>query len=437
MDGPPTIYLLDLPQSSSQATGNGIFQVGATYNPERAMVIFGLGKGGRSYYAINIADPGNPSLQWAICPNEEYQRLELLGPAPGLVLLHGHLQHGARHHPAQHRPGLHQRGIARRGARGRRPARRRLQRQQHQERPPPTAVASTIASIPATTTLGRSVVAVDVWSGKVLRTWNTATGNATAGPVSTAVVPLTLTQGTGITSRAYFTDYYGSLWALGGTTLDTTYNVLRVDTPVIDNWNARQVYDQAVTAGSPGNGLVTTSPVPFLIPQFPVARTVAPLINPAAVGVAFVTGDRNNPLDSYNYTSWTAPTQHRLNVVFDQQDINSLISAAGLSNAGAGGFDTNPIDSTYYLKNNLGYYANFAPSPGITQNATYIPKASTRPRSWTATSSTASSIRRPPPAPAAPGSRPPTRSATSCRRSSTPASPPPPPRWPAANRARC
>jgi hypothetical protein len=374
VDGPPTIYLLDLPQSSSQATGNGIFQVGATYNPERAMVIFGLGKGGRSYYAINIADPGNPSLQWAICPNEEYNASSssgrLLGSSSSTVISNMGL---ATTQPS----------IARVSTNEESPAGVLVDAallgggysdNNIESALPTTAVASTIASIPATTTLGRSVVAVDVWSGKVLRTWNTATGNATAGPVSTAVVPLTLTQGTGITSRAYFTDYYGSLWALGGTTLDTTYNVLRVDTPVIDNWNARQVYDQAVTAGSPGNGLVTTSPVPFLIPQFPVARTVAPLINPAAVGVAFVTGDRNNPLDSYNYTSWTAPTQHRLNVVFDRQDINSLISAAGLSNAGAGGFDTNPIDSTYYLKNNLGYYANFAPSPGITQNVAYIPK---------------------------------------------------------------
>ena len=38
---------------------------------DKALVIFGLGKGGRSTYALNVSDPFNPKLEWALRPDDE------------------------------------------------------------------------------------------------------------------------------------------------------------------------------------------------------------------------------------------------------------------------------------------------------------------------------------------------------------------------------
>jgi hypothetical protein len=43
-------------------------------------------------------------------------------------------------------------------------------------------------------------------------------------------------------------------------------------------------------------------------------------IRPAAVGIAMVSGDRNNPMD-YQYPEGGKPDNHKLTVVFDRQDI--------------------------------------------------------------------------------------------------------------------
>ena len=360
VDGAPSIYLLDLPQTATQATGNGIFDLGAAY-PERAMVVFGLGKGGRSYYCLNIADPGTPLMQWALCPNEQYNcpGSRILGGSASVIAAMGL----ATPQPTFARVFTSLEGTVNQivdvvllGGGYSDP--------NIEAALPATATATNLNSMPAQNTpLGRGAVAVDVWSGNILNTWSTA-GTSGAGPVTAAVIPLDLVNGSGIDQRAYFTDYYGSLWALGGTAPQVApYTMFRTDTPAIANWNVRQVYTQPVTAGSPGNGLLTTFPTPFLLPYFPVTRTTAPLVAPSAVGLAFVTGDRNNPLDTYTYTSWSAPTQNRLNVVFDRLDMNTPITASGLANA-ASSFDANPADTTFYLKASYGYYGNFAAPAG-------------------------------------------------------------------------
>ena len=372
VDGAPTVYLLDLPQTGSQATGDGMFDIGAL-NPERAIVVFGLGKGGRSYYAINVADPGNPSMQWALCPNEQYNvpAARLLGGSATVIAKMGL----ATPSPTMARVVTSKEGTTNQivdtvllgGGYSDSVIEAAL---------PAAATTTTISSTPATgTLLGRSVVAVDVWTGNILNTWDTSTVSG-AGPVPNSVIPVQITPGTGIISRAYYTDYYGGLWALGGTAMQASpYNQFRTDTPIMDSWNTRQVYTQPVTAGLAGNGLNSTQPVPFLLNSFPMTRTTAPLVSPFAVGVAWVTGDRNNPLDIFTYTPWAAPTQHRMNVLFDRQDINSVISAAGLANAGAGGFDDTVGTAGFYLNANLGYYINFPTTASAsTSSNTFVPK---------------------------------------------------------------
>ena len=73
VNGVPVIYHLDLP-ASGNLRGNGTVDL-----TEWAQVIFGLGKGGRSYYAIDIRNPMSPQLGesgdftgWALVPDEAY-----------------------------------------------------------------------------------------------------------------------------------------------------------------------------------------------------------------------------------------------------------------------------------------------------------------------------------------------------------------------------
>jgi hypothetical protein len=105
--------------------------------------------------------------------------------------------------------------------------------------------------------------------------------------------------------------------------------------------------------------------VPFNIPYFPVVRTSAPTITPSAVGVAFVTGDRNNPLDNMTYQGWLKPTQHRLNVLFDRQDnLNNNLSggpltASSLADASSSSVSFSSSSSSYFLRTGYGYFINF------------------------------------------------------------------------------
>lgn len=194
--------------------------------------------------------------------------------------------------------------------------------------------------------------------------------------MATGLIPHELAEGSGLHQRAYFTDTYGGLWALGSSTRQTGttgYSNFRLDSSLLEDWTypPRLVYSQQVSTTS-GNGVISTLPVPFNLPYFPVVRTTAPLIQPGAVGVALVTGDRNNPLDDTTYTLWTKPTQHRLNVIFDRQDINAPLLDTNLQDASNGSFSTDPGSSSYFLNTSYGYYINF---PSLATNGgTFIPK---------------------------------------------------------------
>ncbi|HWQ07659.1 MAG TPA: hypothetical protein VN436_01070, partial [Holophaga sp.] len=69
VDGAPNIYHLDLP-SSSGVSGDGKVEITTSPGPERVIALFGLGKGGRSYYALDVSNPFSPSVKWSIVPDE-------------------------------------------------------------------------------------------------------------------------------------------------------------------------------------------------------------------------------------------------------------------------------------------------------------------------------------------------------------------------------
>jgi hypothetical protein len=319
VDGPPTIYHLDLPPTTG-GMGNGVVDPG-----ERAVAVFGLGKGGRSYYALNIEDPFAPRMQWSLVPDEAAQfpslRMEpncgadidsvrgILGsrgfstaaPAVGRIVYGGTSR--------QIRDAVFLGGGL--------------------------SVDEVDARFPdkngRPTPLGRSVMALDAYTGNVLAAEDLAASfGGSVGPVCAGLVPFEFIVNSGMAQRAYFLDYSGGLWAWGANgavdDLGSPYDGFREDTSEINKWGLRKVCQD--TGAARGNRY-TTQPAPFRVGSFPGAPKGG-RARPAAVGIAMVSGDRNNPLD-YGYTSANAPACHRLTVAFDRQDGGAWKNAAGMA----------------------------------------------------------------------------------------------------------
>ncbi len=370
VDGAPTIYFLDLPTTPGGGSGDGVVDITSPPGPERAMVIFGLGKGGRSYYAINIGNPMAPSLKWSIVPDEAAffpaSRIPLGGPslptvqtvltkmgfsscppALGRVMFNGVLRDvvffggGYSNTSVEHNFPVY-------------------------PNPPSTQQ----------TPLGRSVLAVDVYTGEVLAAVDLST--TVSGPIAAGLVPFEFFLNSGMAQRAYFLDYAGGLWCWGSkeTSTTTPYVGYRMDTSDLAYWstdsgsggssrhlNATNPGIRKVAQdGSGSSARYSTLPAPFLAGSFPGVGKAAGSATPAAAGIAMVSGDRNNPLD-YNYsTSNLAPTDHRLTLVFDRQDSRTW----GLDTAS--GPDTGITDSQLMNFTNQTNPAAAVISPG---NASY------------------------------------------------------------------
>ncbi|HWQ09104.1 MAG TPA: hypothetical protein VN436_08355, partial [Holophaga sp.] len=253
--------------------------------------------------------------------------------------------------------------------------------------------------------LGRQVLALDVYTGKVIAAVDMqdfsavdSNGNPTMGPISKGLVPFEFIQNSGMAQRAYFLDAWGGLWSWGrqktvSDTSSATYGY-RTDTSDLALWTsdgaatsaagmrlvAKDKFGNKISTGHYSEALYSTFPAPFRVSSFPGAAYTSGSPVPATVGVAMVSGDRNNPLD-YDYTSTTLPTNHRLSVVFDRQD-SALWSAATpivLSSSSSAVLDAypsftsysygaqvlNPGSSTYYLapsdasSTKFGYYRDF------------------------------------------------------------------------------
>ena len=240
-------YSLDLPQSSTQTSGNGKFDVGGT-NTEQAIVVFGLGKGGRSYYAINLADPSRSLHQWALCPDEPYNY-----PAT-------RIKSGQSATPIANMGPLHQHSDRRAGddSVSRQPANRiwswmHLLGGGYSD----TRIEVALPGSPAGAGLEHQAGPQRPRRRGELRETPFASGTPVARPgqvrVSTGVVPLQYAQGSGLDKRAHFTDIYCSLWALGSNAAQGTtggYQNFILDSASVDSWVTRQVYSQAVAAGS-------------------------------------------------------------------------------------------------------------------------------------------------------------------------------------------
>jgi hypothetical protein len=364
VDGVPFVYHLDL-APAGEVKGNAMIDAG-----EKALVVFGLGKGGRSVYALNIENPFKPALNqgtkgWALVPDESNDAViskmgfstatpmvgRMISGTAGTKVLKDILFLGGGYST--------------------------------------TDVETDFPAVGSTTKLGRSVVALDVLTGGVLKSW--ALNTSTAAPISAGVVPFELVPNSGLTQRAYFLDHMGKLYALGQNTNATlaAYNGLREDSSELGKWadSARIVFKGDFSPAM--NNVVSTLPAPFRIANFAVRRS-DPKIAPPTTGISWVTGDRNDPVDIYPGVAKTdRPDQFRLVVVFDRgdqslwsslsagvgsgqlYDMTSMASTNAVIQPGSDTFYLNPkVEST----TSFGYYIKF---PGPQTNAagfTYIPK---------------------------------------------------------------
>jgi hypothetical protein len=164
--------------------------------------------------------------------------------------------------------------------------------------------------------------------------------------VGAGLIPFEYFLNSGMAQRAYFLDYKGGLWAWGSKDVVAAagpYKDFRIDTSELTNWQVRKVAQDDNTVASGRGGRYTTLPAPFRVGTFPGVGKTAASMPPTAVGIAMVSGDRNNPLDFQYGPGNPAPNHHRLTVVFDRQDSRAWGKDA------AGGFDTGITDAD--LKN--------------------------------------------------------------------------------------
>lgn len=380
VDGSPVIYHQDRPAGTSLA-GDLIVN-----NSEKAYVIFGLRKGGRSYYSLDISDPMNPKMAWSLRADES-------ATIPASRVLKGNaasvqnLVNSMGFSTSQ--PGLGRvyytnpntgavnirRAVFLGGGLS----------------VPEIEVAA--ASGGFGKVLGRNAIALDAGTGEILQSWDlSALPNIASVPAG--VVPFQYFTNSGMVQRAYFGDRNGNIWALGSTEKSSTspYGGFRIDNSFLDKWtvDGTTTGTPAVRAiyQAPAREKLSTLPSPFNVGAFPVYRTSDPKVAPAAVGIAFVTGDRNNPLDLWYDASNLAPLQHRLHMVFDRQDsyllgldtlgVNSsqLQDMSTQTTSGAAVIDSG--SNSYYLKSKYGYYINF-PAPTTSGTQTFIPKGVNEP----------------------------------------------------------
>jgi len=351
-DGTPYIYHLDLPPSSG-GSADGKVEITTYPGPERCLAIFGLGKGGRSYYALNVGDPFNPSLKWSLVPDEAAyltsDRILTRSGAPSLSTVQSVVANMgfSTCTPAVGRtlvtttPGDSSTSVVRDvlflgGGHS-----------------VPEVESSFLDSSSNPTLLGRSALALDVYTGKIIAAVDLTalsgatdtSGNITVGPVSKGLVPFEFILNSGYAQRAYFTDFWGGLWSWGRQLTDsnsssTTYQY-REDSSDLSTWtsdgsatstagirrvaqdksgNLVQATSGTKTTAHYSEALYSTLPAPFRVSSFPGKATTTTSPVPATVGIALESGDRNNPLD-YGYTlGTTLPSNHRLSMIFDRQD---------------------------------------------------------------------------------------------------------------------
>lgn len=400
VDGTPYTYVLDAPAPGA-ISGNGKVDAG-----ERALLLFGLRKGGRSYYALDVSNPFVPKLGpaqsaggWALVPDESANISAASATASAPLLTVKKVVGSMGFSTSQPFVGR----VFYDGGAATQTIRDAVFLGGGYSTPD---VDGQFLTSGKPTPLGRSAIAMDINTGQFLMAWDLTTTPFwrptqpwLIGPVASGVVPFSIDLNSGFVSRAYFNDFGGNLWAVGSMapdTVNTGFNSFRVDTNVLDHWTKgggaavtdppaiRLVYSQQGIKTAPvattisNDGDFSTLPAPFLLGNSPILRTSVPKVSPFTVGIALNTGDRNNPLDrSYDSTN-LKPTKNQLMVVFDRQDsadasvgkdTTGIVPNDLLNLASASSTDVTEGSSTYFLNNGkYGYQVTYPATGGAFVN---------------------------------------------------------------------
>jgi len=250
VDGAPAVYF-----NPRGRPGPALCRDGDT-----ALLVFGLGKGGRSTYCLDVADPSRPELKWALRPDEVTPAGNASVRSMGLATSRPAI---ARALNAQGRvadflvlgggfstPDMEDQG-------------------NWTDQDPPRP-------------FGRSLLLFDVnrgpggyrtGPGDIL-----AHGDGAMASVSAGAVPLEWFRGGGLAQRIYCADRAGAIWVLA--------QAGPGDSSRVGDWVLRPVFRPR--AGT----VMSTLPEVFTLPQGRIPGTLTP-----AVGIVAGTGDRNHPMD--------------------------------------------------------------------------------------------------------------------------------------------
>jgi hypothetical protein len=223
VDGNPALFWEDLSPNNGPI-GNS--RVDAT---EDAVVVFGMRKGARSYYALSLSHyaggtPGSPAFLWKIDPQTSTDTtIQKMGASTATpVFTYTSTDGTIRTKQAVcFIPG----GYANPEIN----ARFRIR-----ANPPITGSQG----------MGQSMLAVDPRSGTVLKEWDWS-DSATIGAVGATVSSLGIFAGYPLIHRVYFADMKGNVMALDTNTLSSAG--FRLDTSIMDRWRTtpRFIYSNA------------------------------------------------------------------------------------------------------------------------------------------------------------------------------------------------
>lgn len=322
LDGPVLAYL-----NENQSSAGTAMVVDS--DTDKAMIVFGLGKGGRSYYAIDVTTPEDPRLAWAVIPDDEKDAsanptIASMGMSvalPSLAAINSSAEKKFKHLVFLG-GGLSTDEID----------------------------MKFTAYLGEETKLGRSIHALDINTGESYAIWDfrknmslyNKVGNI--GSIAAAPVPFDA-LGSYTTQRVYFTDRSGGVFCLGS---GLVKNGWRTDSDDPRKWNETGVESSEVAQSgfsvrklwqaSKGEH-ITTSPYPFNVT----------LPGGAAVGLAVGSGDYWDPMDRdvVNPAGDSGSGNYSLAVVFDRR--NTAYTGGLLDLNSSSSDDIKPGSSSYFL----------------------------------------------------------------------------------------
>jgi hypothetical protein len=306
VDGSPVLFWEDIPPSGSPLGNTRVD------SNEDAVVVFGMRKGGRSYYALSVSNigsgtPGLPTLLWKLNPQDSSSSdlVKHMGASTGTpvfsyVTTDGTLKTKTA---VTFIPG----GFAN----------AEINRRYRDS-----------GTITAGQGMGRSLLALNPRTGAVIKSWDFSS-STTIGAIPSAVTPLAMLNGFPGIQRVYFADHRGNVMALdNGASGSISSAGYRIDSSIIDNWRStpRFIYSNSAYQFT-SRPAVYALPGGYPVPVAMINNSTTPNFSPYTVMVAIGAGDWNNPTDAdesfvSNSVGYTVhpPTSNRMFVFADRQD---------------------------------------------------------------------------------------------------------------------